>query len=151
MNVIERKLDSVLAYLRPLYFATIVMIQAPSWDSIRRMRTVLTALQSATIPVNVNVPSIGWCPVPFTMFPFSNVARNLVPFSASNVQVLMPLSISPLIILKEPWTLPEIWNQKPDEKGSNQSTTLDFLEGAIPYALKFEGFFTQKKFHVQEI
>ena len=26
MNVIERKLNSVLAYLRPLHFATIVMI-----------------------------------------------------------------------------------------------------------------------------
>ena len=52
-------------------------------------------------------PIFVWYPVPFTMFPFSNVAQSLLPFSASNVQVLLPLCSSPLTMSTVSWTLPE--------------------------------------------
>ena len=55
-------------------------------------------LHLVAMAVKVNAPKSGRYPVPFTMFPFSNVALNLVPFAALNVQVLLPLSISPLTI-----------------------------------------------------
>ena len=55
--------------------------------------------QSVAIPMKVNVSSVaGWYAVPFTMFPFSKLAWNIDPNSSSNVQVLLPLSITPLIV-----------------------------------------------------
>ena len=49
--------------------------------------------------MKLNVSSVaGWYTVPFTMFPFSKLARNIDPNSSSNVQVLLPLSITPLIV-----------------------------------------------------
>ena len=73
-------------------------------------------IQQVATAVNVNAPSTGWCPVPFTMFPFSNVALNFVPFEASNVQVLLPLSISPLTIPMKPCTSPKILQQQSVQK-----------------------------------
>ena len=66
--------------------------------------------QSVAVPVKVNMWLDPWLAVPFTMFPFSNVARKLIPNSSSNVQVLLPLSISPLTETTwpvSPVTLPE--------------------------------------------
>ena len=68
---------------------------------VKRIQPVATA-------VNVNAPSVGCYPVPFTMFPFSIVARNLVPFAASNVQVPLPLFISPLTIPMKSCTFPKM-------------------------------------------
>ena len=83
----------------------------PPLFMIHVSRFGVVLFQSAMTAVKVKSPTCGWFPVPFTMFPFSNIARNLVPFEASNVKVLLPLSISPLPILKESCTFPKISNE----------------------------------------
>ena len=82
-------------------------------QNMKKHNSCISGPQLVAMAVKVNAPHGGWYPVPFTMFPFSNVALNLLPFAASNVQVLLPLSISPLTISMTPCTLSKIGNQKP--------------------------------------
>ena len=60
--------------------------------------------------MKANMSLDPWLAVPFTMFPFSKLAWNMIPNSSSNVQVLFCLSISPLTEAMwpvSPLTLPE--------------------------------------------
>ena len=80
-------------------------------QNMKKHNSCINDPQLVAMAVKENAPHVYWYPVPFTMFPFSNIARNLVPFAASNVQVSLPLSISPLTMSmkpKLPCTFPKI-------------------------------------------